>query len=168
MPAEGDRELILYATPTGPLAAACDEYFAAASELGPTVAQTYPPHCTLTGFFHRSPAEAEATIAALARLLADTGPVPDGAVEVGGLTTSEGWVGLELRSEWLAKLIAAAVAEHDDLRPKDWLHLSLAYGVDDLAEHAALAERLVDPAAPAGWETAVWERIGGTTWVRHG
>ena len=45
------RELILYATPTGPLADACDRFFAAVESIGPTVAQTYPPHCTLTGFF---------------------------------------------------------------------------------------------------------------------
>ncbi|MDG2026150.1 MAG: hypothetical protein P8J50_03515 [Acidimicrobiales bacterium] len=46
-------ELILYATPTGPLAEELDRLFAQFAERAPTTAQTYPPHCTLTGFFQR-------------------------------------------------------------------------------------------------------------------
>jgi alpha-D-ribose 1-methylphosphonate 5-triphosphate diphosphatase len=48
------RELILYATPTRPLADQCNTFFEAAADLGPTSAQLYPPHCTLTGFFRRT------------------------------------------------------------------------------------------------------------------
>ena len=57
------HELILYATPTGPLADACAAYFGAVE---PTTAQTYPPHVTLTGFFHRR--DAAGVIEAAARI----------------------------------------------------------------------------------------------------
>ena len=49
-----ERELILYACPIGPLADDLDAYFSqVTARFGPTTAQTYPVHCTLTGFFRR-------------------------------------------------------------------------------------------------------------------
>ena len=172
------RQLILYATPAGPLADACERYYSAASAIGPTAAQTYPPHCTLTGFFHRSPHQADQVIAEMKALISDAGRVPDGAVGVEGPTVIEGWVGLELASPWLADLTARIVACHrlrpgdDALRPKNWLHLSLAYGIASPARvepFAELAQELVTPAAPAVWEVAVWERTGRERgdWVQH-
>lgn len=168
------RELILYATPTGPLAAACDRYFdVARSTLGPTTAHDFPPHCTLTGFFRRDHRRADEVVTELGTAIRDAGPVPPESVEVVALGCHDGWVGLELRSAWLQRLTAWIVAAHrltpgdDALRPKDWLHLSLAYGVDgDLGPYARLAGEVVDPGAPAGWEVAVWERAG-VRWTRH-
>ncbi len=46
-------QLILYAIPTGLLAEQCDRLFRMVRAIAPTTAQTYPPHCTLTGFFQR-------------------------------------------------------------------------------------------------------------------
>jgi ubiquitin-associated SH3 domain-containing protein len=167
------RELILYATPTGDLADACQRYFAAAAAIGPTAAQDYPPHCTLTGFFHRATDRAEQVIQELGGVIDSAGAVPDAAVEVGGPATIDSWVGLVVRSPWLADLAARIVASHqllpgdDPLRPKDWLHLSLAYGERDITPYADLAHRLVDPSAPARWEIAVWERSAGQQWRRH-
>ncbi len=174
------RELILYATPLGPLAEAIDAYFhRVAAELGPTVAQTYPPHCSLTGFFRRDDRGAGQAIEQIGSRVDGAGPVPAGAVEVVGLTTSDRWVGLELRSPWLIDLTAAVAEEHrpgpgdDALRPKDWLHLSLAYGHPggdqiDLGAHGRLATEMVDPTAAARWEVAVWERHPNGSWHRHG
>ncbi len=168
------RELILYATPTGELAEAIDRYFAEVdASLGSTTAQAYPPHCTLTGFFRRSHAGAEAAIAAMGHRLDAAGPLPDDAVEVVGLTATAQWVGLQLRSPWLLSLTADLAAEDrpepgdEALRLKDWLHLSLAYGVDDLDAHTALAKELVDPTRPVGWEVAVWERQANGSWIRN-
>lgn len=166
-------ELIFYATPTGELAAACDRYFAAATALGPTTAQTYPPHCTLTGFFRR-PAERVAEITAeIQQVIADAGPVPDDAVSYLGLLDRPGWVGFELRSLWLAERTADVVLAHrlqpedDALRPKDWLHLSLAYGVGDIDPYRNLAtEHPLDPAPGGGWELALWERRADGAWRR--
>lgn len=167
------RELILYATPTGDLAAACARYFDAVVNIGATSAQHYPPHCTLSGFFRRQTPDAERAISEIGALLEHAGPVPDGAVEIVELATRPSWIGLELRSSWLTDLttdIATRVESPpgtDPLRPKEWLHLSLAYGIDGLAAHAALATDLIDPTAAAGWEVALWERVHRDSWIRH-
>lgn len=176
MTAEGrHRELILYATPTGPLARAVDRYETAVlAELTPTAAQTYPPHCTLTGFFHRDDAGTTAAIDEMGRAVEAAGPVPPGSVEVVDLVVTGHWVGLELRSPWLIELTAGIAARHrpgpgdDTLRLKDWLHLSLAYGVvEDLGPHAALARLHVDPADEVAWEVGLWERRPDGSWLRH-
>ena len=177
-------ELILYATPTGALAASCDAYFARVrEEFGPTTAQTYPPHVTLTGFFRRLPARADGVIAEMRAQIADAGPVPAGMVEVAELIADAEWVGLRISSAWLTDLAAALIARHelapgdDALRPQDWLHLSLAYGErgsqPSFAVHGSLAKKLVDPTSVAGWEVAVWERRSERAdpsmirWIRH-
>ncbi len=162
------RELILYATPVGPLAEAIEAYFGAVE---PTTANDYPPHCTLTGFFHRRPARANEIADEVRNLVASTGPVPEDGVVVRDLHLDADWVGLELHSPFCEEFTARFVAEHqsdptdDALRPKDWLHLSLAYGVDDLTTHAATASEVIDPALPCTWEIALWER-SGAAWTR--
>ena len=168
------RELIVYATPVGPLADAIDRYFETVeTELTATTAQTYPPHCTLTGFFHRDDSGARIAVDEIGRALVDAGPVPPGAVEVVSLRTSEEWIGLELGSPWLRDLAGALADGHhpdpgdDELRVKDWLHLSLASGIDDLAPHARLAQATIDPSLGVGWELAVWERRTDGAWLRH-
>ena len=163
------RELILYACPTGELARQCDGYFDEARRLGPTDAQAYPPHCTLTGFFHRRPSRADEIAASLRHGL-DGSTAPEGSVEIVDLQTTPDWVGLELRSPWLETTARSLFADHrldagdDPIRFKRDLHLSLAYFADgvrrDLTAHAALARLLVDQGAPAGGELALWERAG--------
>jgi hypothetical protein len=103
------------------------------------------------------------------RLLDQLDIPPAGAVEVVGLRSEPNWIGLELRSPWLLDVTTRFEATHrldpgdDALRPKDWLHLSLAYGVEDLSVYAALVE-LIDPDAPAGWEIGLWERLPVDRW----
>lgn len=157
------HELILYATPTGPLADACAAYFDAVQS---TTAQTYPPHVTLTGFFHRrdrrEPIDAASVV----------GEVPAGVVEIRRLTCNEDWVGLEVDSPWLEAAAASfaqrmpPAAGEDDIRVKDWLHLSLAYGVPDLGVHADRARQEIDVTQPVGWEVGLWERSHGDHWER--
>lgn len=157
------RELILYATPTGPLAQCCSAYFEWAGN-APTAAQEYPPHCTLTGFFRRGGPRADTLIERTKAIVAAAGPVPDDAVEVVSLLTTDEWVGLELRSPWMLALAAEVagadqpVGAEDALRLKDWLHLSLAYGIEDLSDHATRARGSVDIELAVGWEVALWER----------
>ena len=168
------RELILYATPSGPLGDQCNAYFAEAKRLGGTTAQTYPPHCTLTGFFRRTSTRAEGVITEMTELLTKAGSPPAAEVEVVGLRTTGDWVGIELRSLWLRRLTTRLIAAHrvgsgdDELRAKDWLHLSLAYGVEDLEPYAVAARRLMDPPTSAEWQLAIWERRADRSWVRHG
>lgn len=168
------RELILYACPTGPLAGDLETYFAEVSErFGATAAQTYPVHCSLTGFFRREGSRADEVVADLNAVLGDFGPPPPGSVTVDRLGVHEHWVGLELSSPWLLDLIATVVAadvprgDEDALRPKDWLHVSLAYGVDDLSNHAAFARETVDVARPAAWTVGFWERNVNGVWTAH-
>ncbi len=164
------RELILYATPVGPLASACREFFDAST---PTTAHTYPPHVTLTGFFRRGDARADAMVERAREVLADAGPPSAGSIEVVDLLARPDWVGLEVSSQWLTDLASTfargdvARAEEDAIRLKTWLHLSLAYGVDDLSAHAAMANELVDPALPVEWEVSLWERLPTGRWRRH-
>lgn len=164
--------LILYATPTGPLAEQVDAYFAVAEELGSTTAQTYPPHVTLTGFFHRAADDLDRIRAEATAVIDRHRPIPADAVRVTDLAYLDGWVGLTVESALLEAVTAEFVAEHhlgdgdDALRPKDWLHLSLAYGVDDLDPYWARVEGLVDPAAEVTWEVGLWERTP-TGWHRH-
>ena len=106
--------------------------------------------------------------------IAAAGAVPAGAVEFSVSTDEPDWLGLHVTSPWLIDLTRALVEQHrseaddDELRPKDQLHLSLAYGASGshptLRRHAALARALIDAAAPVGWEAALWERerVGGT------
>ncbi|MEM9132934.1 MAG: 2'-5' RNA ligase family protein [Actinomycetota bacterium] len=165
--------LILYATPTGALAQQIEAFFAqVTTELGPTTAQSYPPHLTLTGFFHRRPADLGRVIDEATTVIERHRPVPTEAVRVTGLVSRDDWVGLTVESALLEQATAEFVAEHalvdgdDALRPKDWLHLSLAYGVDALDPYGERAQELIDPATDTGWELGLWERADGG-WRRH-
>ena len=160
-------ELILYATPAGPLADALANAFDEINRLTPTTAQTYPPHCTLTGFFHRDPSTIERIREEVAQAETDAAPGP---VEIAALHRRADWIGLELRSDWLHEVTARFLLGHqlgprdDELRPKDWLHLSIAYGIDDLAAaDKALGE--FDPALSVTWEIALWQRHPDGSWA---
>lgn len=157
-------DLILYATPEGPLAERCDALWAELTTAQGTAAQAYPPHVTLTGFFRRAPERVDDVVADVGRAV---GPFHLDALEDVSVAPlcSEDWVGLEVRSLGLHDLTAAVVGAHraapgeDALRPKDWLHLSLAYG--DGVDVAALAPRCVEAVAGAratGWTVGLWRR----------
>lgn len=167
-----DVELIVYATPTGPLALACDRYWDEVIDVGRTTAQAYPPHCTLTGFFHRGSGRLDRVGRDLSGAVGATAVDRAPCVEVTALRVDREWVGLELDSVWLSEVTERFVARHrtcegeDTLRPKSWLHLSLAYGVGfDPVVHGDLALRLVDPDLAAGWEIGLWQR-DGDRWTR--
>lgn len=177
------EELIVYATPTGALAKQCDTYFDHLTGRGwLTTAQTYPPHVTLTGFFWRSTSTRLAVVESIDAVIRDSGPIESADVAVKTIAHHDGWVGLEIESKRLTDLVAQIVAadvrtaDEDAIRPKDWFHLSLAYGElmggADLGDLANLAKVLIDPKAEAGWEIAVWQRqpngqtVHGARWRR--
>ncbi len=164
-------ELILYATPTGPLGDALDALFRKISAQGPTTAQTYPPHCTLTGFFHRDEREIARIGAELVHALRAAGPMPTDAVEIVALHRKDDWIGLELSSPRLRALAERFVEGHrlddgdDPLRPKDWLHLSIAYGSGDIAGAEAVTD--LDIRLDVAWHVGLWQREADGTWSLH-
>ncbi len=172
------RELIIYLTPVGALSQACDAYFAATQRtLGATTAHSYPPHVTLTGFFRRTPERAEEVVAEFGRVFNDVLVAPETGVKVTGLQASPEWVGLVVESDWAKARVAEFVDGHavgdgdDALRPKDWLHLSLAYGnLPDgvpLTSYEEVARRDVDPDIASSWRLGLWERTPDGAWIHH-
>lgn len=170
-------KLIVYACPTGPLANQIDAYYTRSQELyGRNAAHAYPPHCTLTGFFHDDADSIPRYAAALAAALERARPMqPAPAVTITRLELHEHFHGLVLESPWLINLTAdfAATADsptrRDDLRLKDWLHLSLAYAFppEQHTPLARLAGDLVDISAPVGWELRLYEQLPAGGWNCH-
>lgn len=170
-------ELIVYACPRGELAAQVERFYAASRErFGPNSAHAYPPHITLTGFFHDDDAAVPLYSAALAAALAEAlARRPEGAVLVAALATEELFHGLLIDSPWLEALAvgfharAASPTLRDGVRPKTNLHLSLAYGFSPGQGPAlgALARAMVDPAAPTSWVIRLYERTPDGGWVAH-
>ncbi|MEX1018710.1 MAG: hypothetical protein WDZ49_03580 [Litorilinea sp.] len=165
--------LIVYACPTGPLAAQLDSYFThAKAQFGHNTAHDYMPHITLTGFFPETPAAiphyakwlAEAYIAVQAQR-----PHPPVCIEGWHLTAE--FHGLVISAPWLKELIqhfmaiAQSPTRPEPIRPKDWLHLSLAYNfaAHEDAPLRKLAQALVDPHAPAAWELRLYSQTQATS-----
>jgi ubiquitin-associated SH3 domain-containing protein len=171
-------ELIVYACPTGELAGQVEQFYAASRErFGANSAHAYPPHITLTGFFHDDRGAIPIYVAALAAAREAALPRLTGdAIAVTELATLEEFHGLLITSPWLENLTAdfadraGSPTRRADLRLKSWLHLSLAYGfrTADGPGLAALARAMVDPNAPAGWELRLYERLPGGGWQVHG
>ncbi len=169
--------LIVYACPLGPLAAQIDHFFSVSRErFGPNSAHAYPPHITLTGFFHDEAAAIPLYREALAATLGSTPQPPEGAITISELAIKEEFHGLLISSPWLEALTAAFAARassptrHEALRLKSWLHLSLAYGFrpEDGPGLGELARELVNPAAQVRWELRFYERLPDGGWVIHG
>jgi ubiquitin-associated SH3 domain-containing protein len=169
-------ELIVYACPTGQLADELAEYFrAAAGRFGENAAHAYPPHVTLTGFFHVDAAALPATVAALDRAVLDLRPAPEDAVRVWEVLFQPDFHGLLIAAPWPAAVatrfaaLHAAADQPEAIRLKHDLHLSLAYEFA-AADHdglQALAMELVGPRSPAAWELRLYERRPDRQWFAH-
>lgn len=168
--------LIVYACPLGPMAEQIAAFYdASRAQFGPNKAHTYPPHITLTGFFHDEatalPIYTSALAAAWATAMAQR---PDQPVIVTELACTEAFHGLLIVSPWLESLAANFAARavsptrHETIRLKSQLHLSLAYGFndDDGPPLGVMAQAMVDPTAPVQWELRLYEQ--GETWKMHG
>lgn len=159
------HDLILYATPTGGLARGIERFFDWANRFGPTAAQDYPPHISLTGFFHRTQQRREDVLSQYRQWLTGLELEPNGPIVIEGLYSQADWLGITVSSDWL-ETVTADFAQHqdvevgeDELRLKTGLHISLAYGVKDLEEYFDKAETFIDMTADVNFDIALWERI---------
>jgi hypothetical protein len=178
-------ELILYAEPGGELGARCAEFWAAMSAAdAATDAQTYPPHVTLTGCFHRDPSRVMPILDAYSRAVDAAAPrgldgvrwMAPAALE---LQVDDAWAGFHVAAPWMDAVVAAftapdsaahpATSGDDELRLRSWLHLSLAYGdgYDDCARTAAAAHAagLQGLTSEGEWTVSLWRR-DGSSWDR--
>lgn len=169
--------LILYACPLGDLSHQLDQYFVASREAcGPNAAHAYMPHCTLTGFFRDQESAIERYEQAIAAALNQQwaiAPQPD--ICITGMTFRSDWHGLELQSNWLQQFVARFVqlsvspTRTERLRPKSWLHLSLAY--EFLPQHSQtliqLAQSCINPKSTVAWELRFYQRYSDYRWTCH-
>jgi ubiquitin-associated SH3 domain-containing protein len=170
-------KFIVYACPVGELAKQIDLFFEKSLSLcGPNQAHSYMPHCTLTGFFEDVSSAVPKYTQKLERSYKRfRRSQPDPAIAVKDISFRPDWHGLELASDWLRKLVldfactATSPTRKSPLRPKEWLHLSLAYGFS--ADHAETLERLarelVDPLAAVEWELRFYQQNPDQNWICH-
>lgn len=170
-------KFIVYACPVGKLAEQIEIYFEKSRlACGPNTAHHYMPHCTLTGFFEDQTSAVPKYTQKLERSLKRfRRSQPEPPLVVKDLNFRDDWHGLELSSDWLRQLIvdfvcrATSPTRKTPLRPKDWLHLSLAYGFmpDQADTLQTLAQDLVDPQAPVSWEIRFYQQNPDQTWICH-
>lgn len=170
-------EFIVYVCPTGELAEQIQRFFEESLvQHGANTAHAYMPHCTLTGFFEDRFAAVPLYTQRLTRSYKRAYPSrTDPIITVEGLTFKADWHGLELQSPWLKHLMvdfactAVSPTRKSALRPKNWLHLSLAYGFPSEQSDALskLATSLVDPQAAVAWELCFYERRSPKDWCCH-
>jgi ubiquitin-associated SH3 domain-containing protein len=170
-------ELIVYACPVGELARQLASFYETSrSKVGENAAHRFPPHCTLLGFFHDDRGAIPIYTAALATALDRAQPSrPNPPISIDGAHFDATFHYLKLESPWLIDLCADFIAtagsstRRDALRPKTWLHLSLAYEFQP--GHGArlkeLAEAVVDPSSEVTWELRLYERLPDRSWDCH-
>lgn len=171
-------EFILYACPQGQLAKQIDSYSSRVLETCvPNSAHNYMPHCTLTGFFDDDVESIPSYLDSLDLLYQKYLPKfkAQPSIHVVGLEFRSDWHGLLLEASELKQLAwefaeqTKSTTRTSPIRPKDWLHLSLAY--DFQPEEAIalqhLAEKMVIPESTVHWELRFYQRDFDHQWTCH-
>ncbi len=169
--------LIIYACPTGDFAAQLDAYFAQSrARFGENMAHQYPPHVSLTGFFHDKPEAIPQYIYQLDHAMAVTRQLqPAPAISMTRMNFGDEFHGIEIESAWLKQLVdvfitfAVSNTRRDAIRKKDWLHLSLAYHFP--ASHGStlrtMAQTHIQLGAAVGWQVRFYEQHRDKLWTCH-
>jgi len=182
-------ELIVYACPLGDLAQAIDRYFTMSlAQWGENAAHRYMPHCSLTGFFQEwavpgllDPSQTlKIYHDTLTNLFGDARLRSTPTIAVKTLVFRSHWYGLELESPWIISKIqefiqTLQIAHRDPrelapIRPKEWLHVSLAYEFSPIAAMPLkeLAQNLINPQLSVSWELRLYQRLTENQWDCHG
>ena len=161
-------DLIVYACPIGPLARQIEAYLEKSQQtIGRNAAHAYMPHCTLTGFFSDEKSAFPIYLSALEKVLCEHSQhISNPPITLEEILFREKWHGLTLQANWLKQMVAEfAQQAHsptrtENLRLKDWLHLSLAYDFkpEDGAMLEQLAKEMINLSAEVAWEVRFYER----------
>lgn len=172
-----EPQFIVYACPTGELNTQLETYLQLSKEqCGANNAHKYMPHCTLTGFFTDRLSSADYYIEALDEAYKKSDRAYE--IKIKQLVFNPEWHGLELQAEEIKNLIKDFVrletspTRQENIRRKDWLHLSLAYGFEscDRAKLEMLARETINLSADVAWELRFYQRLQGNwnclkTWI---
>lgn len=168
-------QLIVYACPLGPLAEQIEIYFNKSRSLcGPNKAHGYMPHCSLTGFFYDDPAQAQHYVERLEDCYQRywSGSSRN-RIGVKGMEFKPDWHGLLLDAPILKRMMqqfaqsSATPTCQEKIRPKSWLHLSLAYGFhgNQSKRLESLAQALIQPEREVNWQLRFYRREQGNGWL---
>ena len=164
---------IVYACPVGELNEQIEKYFDLSRELyGANSAHKYMPHCTLTGFFNAEIDSIPVYLEALNSAYIEARKNYSIEIKIEQLVFNQKWHGLELQCDRLKQLIANfAQAETlkkypNQLRLKDWLHLSLAYNFNPEYETRLkqLAIDTIDIKANVNWQLRFYQKNPDWSW----
>jgi len=162
-------KFIVYACPTGELNSQLEAFFQRSYEIcGKNKAHDYMPHCTLTGFFADNKNSIPYYLEALEQAYQEVQQSQDISLDlqIMRLVFSSKWHGLELQAEGIKKLtqrffqLEASPSRQENIRLKDWLHLSLAYGFEsaDRSQLEQIAKETVDLDANVVWELRFYQK----------
>ncbi|MEM9541710.1 MAG: hypothetical protein AAGA60_19715 [Cyanobacteria bacterium P01_E01_bin.42] len=170
------NNFIVYACPVGELNRQIELYLQKSQEsCGKNRAHLYMPHCTLTGFFPDEQGAILLYVQALEQAYQQTKKANISLdVRLKNLIFHPDWHGLEIDAPGLQKLIqtfmklADSPMRSQEIRPKEWLHLSFAYEFDRKHRETLiqLAEE-IDPFAPVTWELRFYQRHEDSSWTCH-
>lgn len=171
------EKFIVYACPTGELCQQIETYYQISqTTCGLNSAHQYMPHCSLTGFFEASSRDIPLFIDTLNQAYQQQQDKNKSlSLEVLGIIFKPEWQGLELEGKAVKNLIHDFIQKIDKsnltvkIRPKDWLHLSLAYGFQP-QHHLTLkqlAQEYVNPQTPTAWELRFYQYYGNGKWTCH-
>jgi ubiquitin-associated SH3 domain-containing protein len=171
------EKFIVYACPTGELFEQIEVYYhRSKTACGQNLAHQYMPHCSLTGFFEAPVDEMPIYLEALQQAYqqAKQQNIPL-SIQILGMTFKPDWHGLELEGIGIQKIITDFIQKVEksyvevQLRPKNWLHLSLAYGFKLQHSQALkqLAQQSVNPQTPTAWELRFYQRHFNGQWTCH-
>lgn len=170
-------QFIVYACPGGVLEEQIKAFYEKSLEIcGENAAHNYMPHCSLTGFFEDDEAAISLYVNALSQIYNTAKAVGlPLKIQVSELNFKPNWYGLELEEQGIKKLIftfskiAQSPSRPEELRLKNWLHLSLAYEFteqqsDTLKE---LAQTMINPHAAACWDLRFYQKHPNGSWTCH-
>lgn len=171
------EKFIVYACPIGELFKQVEGYYQISqTACGQNLAHQYMPHCSLTGFFEapidEMPIYLEALHQAYQQAKQQENPL---YLQILGMTFKSNWHGLELEEIGIKKLITDFIQRIENLklevkiRPKNGLHLSLAYGFkpQDFQSLKQLALQYINPQTPTAWELRFYQRHLDGEWTCH-